>query len=1312
MPSQTRRLVPHTILHHHARNRRHGRLRAASMFVDISGFTQLTETLMKHAKDGAEVLTEVLNSIFNPIVQEVYDHGGLISTFAGDAFTALFPEREPEAVLHAVQTAFFVSGFFDRNRLMETKYGTFELGVKVGLGSGWVEWGILGQEMHAYYFRGEAVDDCAASEHHAQAGEIVASKVIVERLAGQVTSHPAGEHHDRLLSLDAVVLPRLRRLPRPRRGSLTPFVLDAVIDLRQRAEFRNVGSLFLAFEEPANDQALDAFTSQVLELAQRYGGYFNKMDFGDKGGVMLLLFGAPTSYEDNVARAADFLLALKGEPKNAGVQWRAGLTFGTVYAGIMGGEERCEYTAIGDIVNLSARLAMNAHWGEVWVSAEVQTLLHAGYNFEALGKRQFKGKGTALEVYHLLHRKEMGEKLYTAPMFGRQKEMAALRAFLTPVLEGQGFAGLTYVYGEPGMGKSRLVYEVRQALAAAHELRWAYCPCEGVLRQSLNPVVYFLRGYFGQSKEQSEEENKAGFEMTLADLIARQPDDEEGAELGRELDRTRSMLGALLDLHWQGSLYETLEPKLRFENTLTALVSLMQAESRLHPLVIEIDDGQAMDTDTANLLQLLTREADEHRVAFIVSARYRDDGSKFTTPLDETVSVSEIDLNYLTADDIRAFAEQALGAALADDVVRLLAEKTNGNPFFIEQLALDLRERSLLVPDTEGRRLTLAPTYATEVPTTITAVLVARLDRLTASIKQVVQTAAVLGREFELLVLSQMLRGDPEIKRKVMGAAEQDVWSAVGEMRYIFKHALLRDSAYDMQLRARLRELHQTAGEAFEVVYGRDLSSRFVDLAYHFEQAGVAEKARMYLLKAGDQAKTNYQNQMALSLYERLLALLEPQDSQRAYVCEQRGDIYATVGEHDLALQQYKAALANLSASQGLEVNRQAPGLYRKMGLVYMNKGEYAVAFEWLGRAERVAAEADNTEMARIHTATAAVLYRQGKATEALGRCQMGLEIAAQLDEPAEIAYGYMLRGTIHTGLGQLDEAIDDYEQSLTLSRELRDLQQLTKADNSLGAVYYYKGDWERAIQHYRQSLESAEQIGYVDQQATVSNNLGEIYIIQGELAEAASAFQSCLITWRRTGFQVGVALSYWNLAQVAVMRQEWQAALEHLERSLETLKRLGSRDWLAAEVYRLLAEVHLGLGQIDEAWTYCEQSLEIATSQDLKLVEGNARRVQGRLHRESKHWQEAERALLASLTLAEELGIRHEQGQALMEIAHLYRAWEQAEDIVAHESTVQEVLDRAITLFGELDARWHLERAQALREEVSAASSLSEKSR
>jgi tetratricopeptide (TPR) repeat protein len=336
--------------------------------------------------------------------------------------------------------------------------------------------------------------------------------------------------------------------------------------------------------------------------------------------------------------------------------------------------------------------------------------------------------------------------------------------------------------------------------------------------------------------------------------------------------------------------------------------------------------------------------------------------------------------------------------------------------------------------------------------------------------------------------------------------------------------------------------------------------------------------------------------------------------------------------------------------------------------------------------------------MARIHTTTAGVLYRQGKATDALTRCQSGLELAKTLDADRDLAHAYSLRGTIHTGLGMLDEAIEDYNLSLDLCRALGDLAQQSRADNSLGAVYYYKGNWDQAVFHYQRSLEVAEQIGYVDQQATVANNLGEIYLIRGQFVEAARQFESCLATWRRSGFRLGVALSHYNLAQTRTYRQKWNEALTQLRLSSQVLAELGTRDWLAAEVHRLTAEVRLGLGQWREAWEECQLSLQIATSQDLKLVEGNARRVLGHWYAVQHQWDDAERELHASLQLAESLGMQLEQGQALVELALMYTMRSRLESGATPDiDRVEELLQRAATLFHDLGAEWHMAHAEAL---------------
>ncbi|MCO6452534.1 MAG: tetratricopeptide repeat protein [Caldilineales bacterium] len=1303
---QARRLIPHFILDRYVEGERRGRFQAVTMFVDISGFTRLTEGLMQHDKDGAEVLTEVLNGIFGPIVHEVYARGGMISTFAGDAFTAIFPLQSPETYIQAAQSALFIQEFFATHGRVSTRYGDYDMAVKVGLGDGETQWGILGPErMHTYFFGGEAVDACAHAEHHAEPGDIILIPSLQSHLEGIAQLDNHGDHCH-LLALTAAPAASYPMPAAPDPAVMRVFLNDSVVDFAAEAEFRNVCSVFISFEEPDKEDDLDHLVSSVMQLSKRYGGYFNKLDFGDKGGVMLALFGAPISHENDLQRAADMLLALTKVDTDC--NWRVGLTFGPVYAGIVGSEVRCEYTGIGDIVNLSARLMMQANWRETWCSRQVTEMLGEAYEFEDMGVFKLKGKQGEIPAFKLLHKHESpAGSLYSGRLIGRETELAALRQFVQPLFQhdaskADSFAGVMYVYGEAGMGKSRLIYDFRQELAEQHLLRWAYCPAEGILQQSLNPFTYFLRSYFRQETNLSPTDNRTRFLEALDQLSDAIPAERvEGEEILRELQRTRSMLGAMVDLFWPGSLYESLEPKLRFENTLLAFTALIKAESLVQPVVIEIDDGSAIDADTHTMLQTLTRDLHGYRAAIIFSSRYNDDGSKFQLDLSATTPTSEIELQYLGEESLKKFIEQVLETAVSGETAHFLAEQSNGNPFFAEQLALDLRERGLLVED--AGMLVLGDVKSTDVPTGINALLIARLDRLTNEIKQTVQTASVLGREFMLQVLWHMLAGDPDFARKVDVVENEDIWSALSEIRYLFKHALMRDTAYEMQLRARLRELHRLAAEAIEALYWDELASHYADLAYHYEKAEVIPKAREYLRLAADHAQENYQNKIALSLYERLLNYVEPDELERVDIHEQRANIFANTSMHDQALAEYKTALAELLQQNDANQNAVwAPKLYRKAAWAYMNKGEYGVALQWLERAEGAAGAENAFEMARIDTSVAAILYRQGETTAALQRCQHGLQIAEAAHDSKEVAHAYMLRGTINTGLGELDEAIVDYTTSLEVSRELEDLRQQSEAANSLGAVYHYKASWEQAITNYAEALTIAEEIGYVDQQATVSNNMGEIYVIRGEFDEAEKRFETCLNTWRRTGFQLGVAISHRNLAQIAIFREEWDKALEHIQDGLNTLEQLGARNMMTADIYLLAAEARLGQGRWQDAWDNYKAAYDLAKSQDLKLVEGNSLRMLGRLHCENSEWQEAETALQASRRMADELGMRLELGQTLLDLGKLYRQRYQSSQLEDDRATAVEYTQQAIALFEGMDAQWDLQRARGVLADLS----------
>ncbi len=847
-------------------------------------------------------------------------------------------------------------------------------------------------------------------------------------------------------------------------------------------------------------------------------------------------------------------------------------------------------------------------------------------------------------------------------------------------------AAFVHVRGDAGEGKTRLLQALRSRLEEQHEVQWLYCPTSELLRQSLHPFVYALRRVFDQSSERTPEENRAAFERARTRILRHLPKGGLADSVRKELERTASMLAALLDLHWENSLYEQLEPQLRFENTLLALVNLVKALSFRSPVVLEVDGGHLLDGDSRTLLGRMVMDLASWPVAVLVASRETAREGVALPGADANVW-QEMRLQPLSQEDTRAAATALLGRELTDKAAHLLYERSGGNPLFLEQLIQYLRELAAFVPavDPPGA-LDLAKPDLADVPVTVDAMLIARLDRLASPVREVVQTAAILGREFDIPVLAHMV-SDPESLPDLVHAAEAaGIWRTGDETHYVFSQALLRDVAYHMQMGERRRRLHRLAGEAYEQVHEGDRAPYYADMAYHFEQGEDASKAAVYLRKAGDQARLNYQNEMALSFYERLLTYAD--EETRVQVHEYRGDINHRLGAYGQALEAYSSALEIWLRREGSE--RHVANVDRKIAGIHVDKGEYNVALDWLDRAQQRLRQQDCPERAQVLLLAAGIAYRQGRIERALDQCQTALEVASRVDAAPEQAHAYRLLGTIHTGAGDLQAAVEDYQTSLELCHHLNDLRQESMTSNSLAAVYYYLGDLNKAEEMYLQSLEVATRIGFVDQQATVANNLGELYLLQGRFEEAEVQFQRCLRTWQHTGFLLGVALSWRNLAQIAANREQWQMALTDLQESLRVLDRLDSRGWVRAEAYRLLAEVEEAQGHREAAWEHIHRALAIVNEQNIRLVESNVYRTLGILHRGEGQDEKAEAALKQSIELAQRLGLRYEEGKAWAELAALYRRWG-----TTGMKKAAEAREKARTILADLGARWDLARVE-----------------
>ncbi len=536
-----RNLIPHFIQEEYQQEHYEGNFEALTMFVDVSGFTPMTQALMKEGHEGAEILAFILNDVFDRMVNAVYARGGFISVFAGDAFTAIFPlnpELMPDATLawHVLACGDRIQAIFRRYGLQKTRFGEFRLQVKVGISCGGVHWGIVGKEDKAYFFRGEAIDGCAGSEHHADKSDIIFDEPVARLLqhvprtsesAWHIESEGVAEGYSRLRKLPNTVarqlsLPKLPRRPRLSKKVVARFLPDVVIDFKEIGEFRPIVPIFISFEGIATLQELDDWTFIVLKNIKTFSGYFNHLDFGDKGGMIVCGFGAPVAYEDMIDRALNFILTVKqdltGFENLSGLKMRAGITYGIAYAGIAGGKKRCEYTFYGEVVNLAARFMMKAEWGEIFVSDAVRS--HTSqFKFEHKQDFTYKGIAEPVPTYIVIRRKAgVGHQIFMQKMIGRRAELQQLQDFAAPIFE-KTFAGIAYIFGEAGMGKSRLSYALMEELTEQHEMTWFNCAADQILRKSFNPFTSFFMRYFEQSAESQEAANKRRFEERYQALV-------------------------------------------------------------------------------------------------------------------------------------------------------------------------------------------------------------------------------------------------------------------------------------------------------------------------------------------------------------------------------------------------------------------------------------------------------------------------------------------------------------------------------------------------------------------------------------------------------------------------------------------------------------------------------------------------------------------------------------------------------------------------------------------------------------------------
>lgn len=1292
----------------------------AALFADISGFTPLAQAFAHElgATRGAEALLEAINPVFADLIGPLHHFGGSVVTFVGDAITCWFDEAQGPAAPRAVATALAMQEAMARFATLRTPAGTpVALSIKVAVAAGPARRFLVGDPLLLVMdvLVGATLERMALGERLADRGQVVVdeetARMLGERLAvARRRAGPAGRRFfvaRRLIGevspapwpdLPADLLPAAQLRP-----WLPPAIHEQLASgAPVLGDLRPVTPLFVKFggiDYDADDagERLDAFVRWAQRAVHRRGGTLLQLTLDAKGTFLYATFGAPVAHEDDPARAMHAALALRALPPELGYigALQMGLTRGEVWTGSCGGAGRFCYSAIGADVNLAARLMAAARPGQVLVTGRMHDHpgVAADFDLAYVGNRRYKGLAEPISTYELRGEQLAGQRIFPAALAGREAELQQLRNFAQPLFAGRP-AGVAIIYGEAGMGKSHLCYALRQALG--ERVSWFTAQTDQILRQAFNPFVYWLRHYFEQTPSAPEEENEADFEsrfgQLLEELAARDTGDAPAAPgtedarsiaaLSGQLERVKSILAALVGLRRPGSLYEQLDAQGRHENILAAIRLLLLAESRLRPVVLELEDGHWLDEASHEVLTVLSRHLAGCPLLLLVTARYADDGSRPALELDAEVSTLTIDLGALSPAGLSRLAADLLGGPAAPELLALLQDKSQGNPFFAQQVLYYLLENRLVAPGPDGAWQVRAADLA--LPGHINAILVARIDRLARQVREIVQTAAVLGREFHLQVLSQMLQED--VQPLVLRAEQEQIWSALHELRYLFKHALLRDTAYAMQLKARLRQLHRLAATAYETLYASDLEEHYATLAYHYGQAGDKDAERRYARLAGEQAAERFSHAEALRFFGRALELTpEGERAARYELLLARERIHALLGNRPAQALDL-AALEELVGGTGEE----EPERVAWRAEVALRRSKYAEAVGDYPAAIRHAQEAialaqvvkDVGLEATAHRNWGVVLWQQGENLAARDRLQQALRLARSIDRRNLQADCLCALGCVDWSLGDYAAAQRAYEESLRLSQEVQDRGREIISLQNLGLVLSTRGDWSSAREHYERSLRSAREIGYRRGESYALESLGTVFMEQGDYAAAREIYAQTLAISREIGDRREEARSYTYLGEICRLLGDYAGAREHYAHSLELARAVGERTSEGLTLGNLCLIAH-HQGDDAAARQYGEQALRIVRESGDRRTQGYVLTALGHALAGLGQWAASRAAYQEALDIRRELGEGCLVMETLAGLARLHLAQGEAAVALAPVQEILAYLDEGGTLDG-----------------------------
>jgi class 3 adenylate cyclase/tetratricopeptide (TPR) repeat protein len=982
--------------------------------------------------------------------------------------------------------------------------------------------------------------------------------------------------------------------------------------------------------DPEDARAIvDPVLQLMMAAVHRYGGYVAQ----STGDGIFALFGAPVAHEDHPQRALHAALAMQEDLhsyadrlRNEGkipVEARVGVNTGEVVVRTIETGGHTEYTPVGHVTNLAARMQTAASAGSIAASEATQRLCEGYFEFRALGPTAVKGVDAPVEVYEVVRvgplrtHFELAARRGLTKFVGREREMAVMAGALEQAKAAHG--QVVAAVGEAGAGKSRLMYEFKATIPDGCKVLEAYSVSHGKASAWL-PVIELLKSYFEIADEDDDSRRSEKVETKVR-------------HLDPALAETLPYILSLLGIAGAGASLAMMDAQIRRRRTLEAVKRIIIHESLKQPLVMIFEDLHWIDAETQEFLDLLVDSVASARILMLVNYR-----PEYHHAWGNRTCYIQLRLDPLGGQS----ADEMLNALLGGDaslqsLKRLIIDRTQGNPFFMEEIVRALAEQGVLVRS--GATSLTKPLTEIHVPPTVHGILASRIDALPASQKDLLQTLAVIGKDFPLnLVRHMTARPDDELEPMLKGLQTGEFiyeQPALGETECTFKHALTQEVAYNSVLMERRRLLHERTGEAIEALFKERLDDHLAELAHHYSRSANTRKAVEYLSRAGSQAAARSAHSEAVTRLSGALEFLKhlPDDAERA---RQELSVQLVLGHSLGTVKGWAAAELEPVYARARELCAQVrdPALaFRALyGQLIMRwwKLETDKAMELA--AELLAAAEDTKDPAMLLVGNAArgsTLFQIGElgsATQHLEKALAVFDLRQPLPWELELSrvtsFGYLYLGLFR--IGYPDRAWAKSREMLEVAQRSSVPYVLTVASYQAAVQNLVRGDGTAAQNQAEEAMALTEAFGFKSVSPLATTVNGAAQIAQGRYEEGIAGMRRGISAIRATGGM----LPAWLLCLLASglgMAGRPQEGLQVLEEGFASVAKTGEQI-ASPYLHHVKGELLLVQNPSDvaEAQQCFRTAIEIARRQSAKSEELRATTSLARLLASQGHRDEA----------------------------------------------------------------------------------------